>query len=70
MKKYRVQGYIPSGQHRWKLVDKVVEIDEAFGITDGTIIGAWLMALELDGRKAGSPYEIKSIEEVTNADIS
>lgn len=72
MKKYRVQGYIPSGQHRWKLVDKVVEVEDVIGEWDirDSVIGAWLMALNLEGRKAGSPYEIKSIEEVTDADIS
>lgn len=72
MKKYRVHGYIPSGQHRWKLVEKVVEVEDTIyesGNKDAAIV-EWLMALNLEGRKAGSPYEIKSIEEVTNADLS
>lgn len=72
MKKIRVQGYIPAGQHRWKLVEKVVEVEDTIyesGNKDAAI-GAWLMALNLDGRKCGSSYEIKSIEEVIDADIS
>lgn len=67
MKKYRVQGYIPAGQHRWKLVDKVVEVENTIyesGNKDAAI-GAWLMKLELMGRVAGSPYQIKSVEEIT-----
>lgn len=66
MKKYRVQGYIPAGGHRWKLVEKIVEVGNTIyesGNKDAAI-GAWLMALELDGRIAGSAYEIKSVEEV------
>lgn len=59
MKKYRVHGYVQAGQHRWKLVEKVVEIKDVIGergIRDAAI-GAWLMELELDGRIAGSPYQ-------------
>lgn len=69
MKKYRVQGYIPSGQHRWKLVDKVVDVFVQHPTKDSAI-AAWLIDLELEGKKISSPYEIKSIEEVTDADIS
>lgn len=68
MKKYRVQGYIPAGQHRWKLVEKVVEVENTIyesGNKDAAI-GAWLTALDLDGIKAGLPYEIGCIEEVDN----
>ena len=64
MKKYRVQGYIPAGVHRWKLVDKVVEVCST-NPTEDSAIGAWLMKLDLEGRIMGSPYEIKSVEEVT-----
>lgn len=59
MKKYRVHGYVQAGQHRWKLVEKVVEIKDVIGergIRDAAT-GAWLMELELDGRIAGSPYQ-------------
>lgn len=63
MKKYRVKGHIPAGAHRWKLVEKVVEVTDD-PATEDSAIGAWLMELELMGRIAGLPYEIKSVEEV------
>ena len=66
MKKQCVQGYIPAGQHRWKLVEKIVEVDNTIyesGYKDAAI-DAWLMDLCLDGRKVGTPYEIKSVKEV------
>lgn len=65
MKKYRVQGYIPSGLHRWKLVDRVVDVYDP-NPTEDSAIGAWLISIELKEEKCIIHYEIKSIEEVND----
>lgn len=68
MKNYRVVGYIPAGVHRWKRIEKIVTVDDTIceSGNKNAAIGKWLMQLELMGRVAGTPYEIKSVEEVEN----
>lgn len=63
MKKYKVSGYVPAGGSRWKLVTKVVELKDDQTDED-SVIGAWLIAQIPDERIPGTPYEIKSYEEV------